>query len=89
MLSVLHFEAAGDSIVRLAASRALSHCKHDIGTLLWLNAGTLERVPNPLFNGFVRCSAHGHSFARLWYYHGKIYTLASYILLYQRSSGKH
>ena len=63
------------------ASRTLSHCKHDIGTLLWLNAGTVERVPNPLFDGFVRCSAHGHPFVRLWYYHGKIYTLASYYFI--------
>ena len=53
--------------VQLFASRVSSHCKHDMGTLLWLNAGTLERAPTLLFDGLVRCSAHGRSFARLRY----------------------
>ena len=44
MLSVLHSEAAGGSIVCLSALRASSCCKHDMGALLWLNVGTLERV---------------------------------------------
>ena len=47
------------------ASRASSHCKHEIGTLLWLKAETFERVPNPLFSRIVRCSARGCSFTRL------------------------
>ena len=47
--------------------RALSHCKYDMGTLLWLIVEAFERAPTPLFGGLVRCSAHGHSFARLQY----------------------
>ena len=34
--------------VQIFASRALSHCKHDMGALSWLNAETLERVPTML-----------------------------------------
>ena len=34
--------------VQVFASKALSHCEHDIGTLSWLNAKTLERVPTSL-----------------------------------------
>ena len=49
------------------ASRALSRCKHDIGTLPWLNAETLKEVPTPLFGRLVMLSAHGCSFMRLWY----------------------
>ena len=53
MPSGLDFEAAGESVVRLFCvqlffSRALSHCKHDMGALSWLNAETVERVPTPL-----------------------------------------
>ena len=72
--SGLNFEAAGDSVVhlfgvQLFASRASSHCKHDVGDLSWLNAETVERAPTPLFCGLVRCSAHGPFFARLLYIH--------------------
>ena len=31
--------------IQLFASRALSRCKHVLGTLLWLNAETLKRAP--------------------------------------------
>ena len=60
----LDFEATGDSVctllfVQLFASSASSHCKHDMGALLWLNAETLERAPTSLFGRLVRCSAHG------------------------------
>ena len=47
------FEAAGDSVVHYCLSNcllqghALSCYKHDIGTLSWLNAETLEGVPTP------------------------------------------
>ena len=41
---------------------------HDIGTLSWLNAEALKTAQAPLFGRLVRCTAHGHSFARLWYY---------------------
>ena len=44
-------------------------CKCDMGTLSWLNAGTLERTPTPLIDRLVRCSIHEHSLARLWYMH--------------------
>ena len=54
MPSGLDFKAAGDYVVRytlfcvqLFASRALSHCKHDVGALSWLNAETIERAPTP------------------------------------------
>ena len=53
--------------VILFASRALSSCKHDVGTLSWLNAETVERAPTPLFGRLVRCSAHGPFFGRLRY----------------------
>ena len=43
---------------------ASSRCKHDMGTLSWLNAEILERVPTPYFGRLVRCSAHGRSFSR-------------------------
>ena len=64
--SGLDFKAAGGSIVALRASR---HCKHDMDTLSWLNVPTLEIVPTSLFGSLVRCSTHGHSFARVWYVH--------------------
>ena len=41
---------AGGSVARYCLSkysRTLSHCKHDMGALWWLNAETLKRVPNP------------------------------------------
>ena len=44
MSSGLDFEATGDSVVRyclstyISALRALSHCKHGMGALSWLNA---------------------------------------------------
>ena len=53
--------------VQLFASRASSRCKHDMGTLSWLNVKTLKRVPIPLFDRLFRCSTHGRSFVRLWY----------------------
>ena len=31
--------------------------KYDMGTLSWLNAKTVGRVPTPLFGRFVMCSA--------------------------------
>ena len=46
-------------------------CKCDMGTLSWLNAGTLERAPTTLFDRLVRCSIHEHSLAILWYIHNK------------------
>ena len=71
VLSGLDFEAASDSVVRYFvsnfASRASSRCKHDVGTLSWLNAETVKRAPTPLFGRLVRCSTHGPFFARLWY----------------------
>ena len=30
-------------------SRALSHCKHEMGAFSWLNGEPLERVPSPYF----------------------------------------
>ena len=68
--SGLDLEGTGGSIVCycLSASRVLSRCNHDIGTLSWLNAKTFERVPTPLFDRLVRCSALGRSFATLWLY---------------------
>ena len=33
--------------VQLFALRASSRCKHDVGTLSWLNAETVKRVPTP------------------------------------------
>ena len=51
--------------VQLFASRALSHCKHDMGALSCLNAETIERAPTPLFGRLVRCSTHGRSFGIL------------------------
>ena len=39
-----------------------------MGTLSWLNVETFERVPTPLSDGLVRCSANGRSFARLRYW---------------------
>ena len=54
--------------VRLFVLRSLSCYKHDVGTLLWLNAEALERAPTPLFGRLVQCSTHGHSFARLTQY---------------------
>ena len=53
--------------IQLFASRASNCCKHDMGTLLWLKAETLKRVPTPLFSRLVRCSPNGCSFTRLWY----------------------
>ena len=47
-------------------------CKHDMDALSWLDAETLKRAPTPLFDGLERCSAHGHSFARLWYVQTKL-----------------
>ena len=41
--------------------RASSHCKHDMGTLSWLNVEALKRVPTSLFGGLVWCSTHGRS----------------------------
>ena len=38
-------------------SRALSHCKDDIGALSWSSVETLIREPSP-FGRLVRCSAH-------------------------------
>ena len=72
MLLGFDFEAAAVFrcmllFVQLFASRALSRCKHDMGTLSWLNAEPLERAPTPLFDRLVRCSAHGLSFVRLRY----------------------
>ena len=55
MLSGYDFAASG-SVVQLFALRALSHCKHDMGTLPRLNAETLEMAPTPLFGRFVRCT---------------------------------
>ena len=52
---------------KIFALMALSHCKHDMGTLSSLNAETLERVLTPLFGRFLTCSAHGCSFMRLRY----------------------
>ena len=70
--SRLDFEAAGDYVVRYFVynyllSGASSHCKHDVGALLWLNAEAVERAPTPLFGRLVRCSASGRFFARLRY----------------------
>ena len=68
--SGLDFEAAGGSVVcyYCFVLRASSHCKHDMGALSWLNAEAFERAPIPLFGRLVRCSTHGLSFTRLWYY---------------------
>ena len=66
MLSGLNFEAAGDSVV-CYVSRASSRCKHDVGTLLWLNVKQSERAPTPFFGRLVRCSVHGPFFGRLRY----------------------
>ena len=41
---------------------ASSHCEHDMGALLWLNAEIFKRASTPLFSGLVRCSAHGPLF---------------------------
>ena len=49
----------GSIVVQLFASRASSRCKHDMGTLSWLNAETLKRALSPLFGRLVRCSAVG------------------------------
>ena len=38
-----------------------------MGTLSWLNVGTLERALTPLLGKLVKCSAHGYSFVRLQY----------------------
>ena len=69
MPSRLDFEAIGGSVTcclsRLFALRALSRCKHDMGTLSCLNMEQLERLPTPLFGRLVRCSTNGRSFARL------------------------
>ena len=32
-------------VLQVFASRASSHCKHDMGPLSWLNAENLERMP--------------------------------------------
>ena len=55
--------------VILYSLRASSCCKHDVGTLSWLNAETVERAPTPLFGRLLRCSAHGPFFGRLRYMH--------------------
>ena len=47
--------------VQVSVLKESSHCKHVMGTLLWLNAVTLKGAPTPLFGRLVRCSAHGHS----------------------------
>ena len=50
---------------QLFALRASSHCKQDVGTLLWLHVETLKRVSIPLFVRLERCFAHGCFFVRL------------------------
>ena len=35
--------------VQLFASRTLSHCKHDVGALAWLNVETVKGAPTPPF----------------------------------------
>ena len=51
--------------VNCFASGALSSCKCDMGALSWLKLETLKRAFSTLLGRLVRCSAHGHSFARL------------------------
>ena len=47
--SGLDFATSGfDYVIQLFASRALSRCKHDVGTLSRLNVEILEIVPTPL-----------------------------------------
>ena len=61
--SGLDFQAAGGSIVRYCLSNYLLRGHpdavnmHDMGTLSWLNAEPLERVPTPLVGRLLRCSA--------------------------------
>ena len=42
-----------------------SRCIHDMGTLSWLNAETLKRVPTPLVGRLVRCSAYGRDYSKI------------------------
>ena len=44
---------------------ALSRCKYDMGTLLWLNGKTQKGAHS--FDRLVRCSVCGCSFMRLHY----------------------
>ena len=61
-------DSTSKSVMVPFASRASNHWKHDMGILLWfINAETHKKVPTPLFGRLVRCSTHGHSFARLRY----------------------
>ena len=56
---------ATDSLI-VICFRALSHCKHDMSALLWLNTETLESMPTPYWQT-CRCPANGHSITRLHY----------------------
>ena len=60
------FEAVGGSIVPYCLClRGSSHCKYDMGTLLWLIAcGSIQKSVHPLFGRLVRCSAHGGFFCK-------------------------
>ena len=60
--------------VQVFALRALSRCKHDMGTLSWINA---ERVSTPSLT-IVRCTAHGRSFVSLRYSSSISYMLSLY-----------
>ena len=68
-------------LVHLFALRASSRCKYDMGAHLWLNAEALERAPTTLFDGLVRCSAHGRSIVGLQY---ASLTLILYANLYNK-----
>ena len=49
-----------------------AHHHLDMGALSLLNGETFERMPTPLFDRLLRCSALGHFFARLWYIYAYI-----------------
>lgn len=53
----------------LCAVRTLSCYKHDISTLFWFNAETLERAPTAFFCKLTRCSTHWYCFTRPWYWY--------------------
>ena len=61
-----------------------------MGALSWLNVETAERALTTLFvfGKFVRCSAHGHSFARLWYVE-VVWTRWGSVCLYFVTAGGH
>ena len=50
-----------------------------MGALLWLNAGTLERVLTPQFGRLVRCYAHGCFFMRLQYVNHSVLNPAMHV----------